>query len=387
MNDVGWTLAGFAALATAVHVITTMIAVRRCRYTGHGIPAPEGVPAITIVRPVRGVEPYDAVTLGSTFELDYPRYEIVFCVADPDDPAIALVDSLIARHPKQPARLLVGEDLGSPNPKLNNIAKGWAAAAHAWIVIADSNVLMPRDYLQRLLLTWRKTVGVVCAPPIGASPEGFWAEVECAFLNTYQARWQYATDTLGYGFCQGKTMLWRRSELDAAGGIAALANEIAEDAAATKVVRQAGRRVRLVDRPFAQPLGRRTAETVWSRQLRWAQLRRQSFPLQFLPEILTGTLPPLLAGGAAAALLDASIPGVTAALLAVWLGCETWLAHAARWHLSWRSPAAWLCRDLLLMAIWVGAWVKRSYSWRGNHVVVLKPAHTPWSSQERPSAG
>ena len=181
-------------------------------------------------------------------------------------------------------------------------------------------------------------------------------------------------------------MLWRRSELDGAGGIAALANEIAEDAAATKVVRQAGRQVRLVDRPFAQPLGRRAAETVWSRQLRWAQLRRQSFPLQFLPEILTGTFPPLLAGGLAAAMLDQSIPGVIGALLVVWLGSEAWLAHAARWHLSWRSPAAWLCRDLLLMAIWLGAWVKRSYSWRGNHVVVLEPAHSPWSTQERPSA-
>ena len=83
-------------------------------------------------------------------------------MALPDDPAIALVESLIARHPEVPARLLIGEDLASPNPKLNNIAKGWAAAAHDWIVIADSNVLMPRDYLQRLLLTWRKSTGVVC---------------------------------------------------------------------------------------------------------------------------------------------------------------------------------------------------------------------------------
>ena len=61
-----------------------------------------------------------------------------------------------------------------------------------------------------------------------------WAEIECAFLNTYQARWQYLVDSLGWGFAQGKTMLWRRADLDAVGGISALAREVAEDAAATR---------------------------------------------------------------------------------------------------------------------------------------------------------
>ena len=69
-------------------------------------------------------------------------------------------------------------------------------------------------------------------------PRGFWAELECAFLNTYQARWQYAADSLGHGFAQGKTMLVRRRDLAQAGGIQALAEEIAEDAAATKLVRR-----------------------------------------------------------------------------------------------------------------------------------------------------
>ena len=104
--------------------------------------------------------------------------------------------------------------------------------------MADSNVLMPRDYLQRLLAGWRPDTGLLCSPPIGCQPDGFWAEVECAFLNTYQARWQYAADTLGLGFAQGKTMLWRRRDLERAGGIQALAEEIAEDAAATKLVRR-----------------------------------------------------------------------------------------------------------------------------------------------------
>ncbi len=121
--------------------------------------------------------------------------------------------------------------------------------------MADSNVLMPRDYLQRLLARLAPDTGLLCAPPIGCLPHGFWAEVECAFLNTYQARWQYAADTVGLGFAQGKTMLWRRADLEQAGGIRALGAEIAEDAAATKVVRRAGRRVRLVDRRLRPAAG------------------------------------------------------------------------------------------------------------------------------------
>ena len=92
-------------------------------------------------------------------------------------------------------------------------------------------------------------------------------------------------------------MLWRRDMLDEAGGIRALASELAEDAAATKVVRRAGLRVRLVDAPFEQPLGYRSAAEMWRRQVRWARLRRTSFKTYFMPEILAGGAWPLLAVG------------------------------------------------------------------------------------------
>jgi ceramide glucosyltransferase len=134
---------------------------------------------------------------------------------------VPVVNRLIAAHPDVRARLIIGKDRISPNPKLNNIVKGWRAAAHDWIVIADSNVLMPRDYIQRLSATWQPDTGLVCSPPVGCLPDGVFAELECAFLNTYQARWQCVADSAGYGFAQGKSMLWRRDLLERAGGIRA----------------------------------------------------------------------------------------------------------------------------------------------------------------------
>ena len=125
--------------------------------------------------------------------------------------------------------------------------------------MADSNVLMPRDYLWRLLAAWRDDTGLVASRPSAAAPAGSGPSSN-AFLNNHQARWQLTADRIGLGFAQGKSMLYRRSIIDGAGGIRALATEPAEDAATTKIVRKAGLRVRLVDALFGQPLGERSAQ-------------------------------------------------------------------------------------------------------------------------------
>jgi ceramide glucosyltransferase len=265
-----------------------------------------------------------------------------------------------------PSRLLVGEDRISANPKLNNCVKGWEAARHDWVILADSNVLMPTDYVAHLKAAWRDNTGLVCSTPVGSRPDGFWSELECAFLNTLQARWQYAGEALGLGFAQGKSMLWYRPFLEARGGIRALGVEIAEDAAATKLVRRAGLRVHLVDSPFEQPLGPRRPGDVWARQLRWARLRRVTFPLFFAPELLTGPAVPALCLGAATAALGGSATFAVGTLLAIWYGAEAALAWRMRWHLSWRMPAAFLVRDLLIPAMWFSAYLTQNVTWRGN---------------------
>lgn len=360
-----WACALFALLAMLLHLVSTLLGIYRFRWKD--APGPlVATPPISVLRPVCGLDAYEEATLRTGFRLDYPNYELILCCADADDPVVAAIRRLMAEHPGVDARLLIGRDDFTLNPKLNNLIKGWRAARYDWVVMADSNVAMPRDYLQSLLLGWQPDTGLLCAPPIGCLPCGFWSEVECAFLNTYQARWQYAADTVGLGFAQGKTMLWRRADLAQAGGIRTLGAEIAEDAAATKVVRRAGKRVRLVDHPFGQPLGWRSAAQVWSRQLRWAKLRRATFPAFFVPEIASSSLMPLLAAGFAAQSADISAAGVIASLAVLWYACEAVLAHAAGWHVGRWSPLAWMMRDLMLPALWVQAWLGKSFSWRGN---------------------
>jgi len=360
----------FCALATAAHLFTIALTIARVRSTKK---APgRARPPVSIVRPVCGIDHYDALTLRSTFHLAHEGYEIIFCAARASDPAVPLVRALMAEYPGTPARLLIGDDRPTSNPKLNNVVKGWQAARHDWIVLADNNVLMPPDYLDDLFASFTPGTGLVCSPPVGSRPTGFSAELECAFLNTYQARWQSASDAVGLGFAQGKSMLWRRDILDDAGGIEALGLEIAEDAAATKIVRARGLSVRLVNRPFEQPLGPRKFRQVWDRQVRWARLRRATFQLFYVPEAFSGSVIPMLAAAVSAPVVGLDPAIAVAGLAAAWFGSEAVLARAAGWHVSLLSPLAWLARDLMLPLLWLEGWSGNTFVWRGNDMSVSK---------------
>jgi hypothetical protein len=237
MSVTVWLLIGYCLIALVLHVASIAALWVRCRRPSSRLGARGRGQVVSVIRPVCGLEDLEQVTLASSFHLTWPETELLFCVASAADPAVPFLQRLIAAHAGANARILIGDNCETANPKLNNLIKGWQAAKGEWIILADSNLTLPPDYVEQLLACFAPDTGLVCAPPIASAPRGFWAEVECGFLNTYQGRWQYAADALGFGFAQGKSMLWRRADLDRVGGIAALGSELAEDAAATKLVR------------------------------------------------------------------------------------------------------------------------------------------------------
>ena len=177
-------------------------------------------PPISLVRPVCGIDNFAELTLGSSFRLDYPDYEIIFCVAQARDPVVPLIRAVdrgasaparAAAHRRRPRQRKsetqqLRQGLERRRARLDRACRFQCADAAAIIST-------------RLMARWDDATGLVCSPPAGSHPHGFWAVVECAILNTYQARWQYTADTIGVGFAQGKTMLWRRDILERAGGI------------------------------------------------------------------------------------------------------------------------------------------------------------------------
>lgn len=367
MSILGFICIAFTAMALAVQMASNGMAVFNCRrrLQRH---VPRSRPPVTIVRPLSGLEQFSLETLASTFSINYPGYEILFCVAQASDPVLPLVRRLVAEHPQKEAHILVGEDAFSANPKLNNIAKGFRHARYEHIVFVDSNVLIPPDYLDQLICRLEDQVGMVTAPPVGYAPLGFWAEVECAFLNSYQARIQYAVDMMGCGFAQGKTLFFRRHDLDN-GGFSQLAEEPAEDAAATKMMRARGQRIRLAG-PFPQLIGMRSSREVWNRQVRWARLRRTSFPWLFAPEVLAGLLPPLASLVAGLSCLGITSPLAIVLFPAAWYAPELFLLRLSGWP---RSLTAMLLRDVMLPLVFVAGCVSSRVEWHGKQIM-LDPA-------------
>ena len=345
--------AGICVSSGGIHALSVGMALPTLRRgRSNACPVPKDAPAVTIVQPLCGVEKFSRETLRSIFALDYPDYEIVFCLASADDPIAPLVRGAIAANPERPARLLIGDDRISANPKLNNVVKGWKAARHDWVIIANFNVLMPADYIQRLLGRWRPNTGIVCAPPIGSRPKSFAAEIECAFLNTYEARWQYAAEAAGFGFAQGKTMLWRRDILETGGGIEALGAEIAEDAASTKLIHAQGFDAHLVCQPFQQPLGARRMKDVWSRPASLGAASARDLSAAFCPRDPDDQTVDDQRGGFRRAGVRDQRLDERRARGAVLVCARSRARFVAGWPMGWRSPPAWIIRDLLLPALW-----------------------------------
>lgn len=350
---------GFCLLMQWAGIGLALLALRR--KPGVGL---RPLPAVTVLRPICGLENFLEETLESTFLADYPTFELIFCATDPADPAVGLVLRIMARHPKVVAKVLTGDAQISGNPKLNNLVKGWKAARYDYILMSDSNVLLPPDALRRCMAEFTPDTGMVSSPPIGVRPDGFWGRVECAFLNTFQAKWQMVSQVLGNGFAQGKMLLWDRKVLEAAGGIEVLGREMAEDVAATKAVRAQGKVVRLPGRFFEQPIGARQGAVVWSRQVRWAKVRRLGFLIYFLPEAVAGAALPVLAllGMIALGTSLWSLP----LILILWYGPEYGLAAAGGWPRAPADIVAWLTRDALLPVLWLAAWCGNTFEWRGT---------------------
>ncbi|MCB1336142.1 MAG: glycosyltransferase [Maritimibacter sp.] len=355
-----------AAIPLGAHLGSAGLAIGR-RHRDSDPQAKPFRPFLSLIRPVKGLDPYDRETLASSFRQDYPEYEVIFCAASADDPACAAVRSLIAAHPRVPAQLLIGEAPISANPKLNNLAKGVAAARSDWLVMTDANLMLAPGYLAGLADAWAPGVGLVSAPALGDRAGNFWGAVECAFLNTSQARWQLAADALGIGFAQGKTLFWNRKVLETGGGLAALGGNMAEDVASTKLVRAQGLKVRLPARLSFQPVGRRRFADVWQRQLRWSRVRRDGFVALFAAEIAQGPALGLLSL-AALGLAGLAPLGLAVAYLALWYGAEIAVAAHLGLRLHARDLFAMLVRDALQPALWIATFARRGFEWRGNEM-------------------
>lgn len=258
----------------------------------------EEAPGVTILRPLKGLDCEMESCLLSAFRQQYAKFEIIFCVESETDPAVDIARALIERWPGVDAKLLVTEgQYYGPNPKINNLALGYAQAKYDLLWVLDSNVWVSKGTLARSVAQFRADarVQVVHHLPLcisttkgGDDEASMGAQLDEMFMLTSHSKFYTAINAVGVAPCVvGKSNMYRRSKLDSAvaraqgkshidkgTGIQRFAQYIAEDNMIAQCIWDAGGRTAMTCDPVVQPLGHVSLRGYWSRRVRWLRVRR-----------------------------------------------------------------------------------------------------------------
>jgi ceramide glucosyltransferase len=327
----------------------------------------EALPPVSVLKPLCGADPSLEECLESFFTQTHPDFQLVFGVERGDDPALAVVSRLRERHPDVAARVVVGGGVVGHNPKVRNLRAMLPHAAHDLVLISDSNVRAPRGYLSAMAAARvaDPSVGIVTNLFVGAGGRGLGSALESVQLGGFCALGVALPSALGDVTVVGKSMLVSRRELDALGGIARVADVLAEDYVLGKVYQHAGRRVAISPVVLDNVLGAAGLAAFWRRHVRWAMMRFHLRPFAYALEPLTS---PLAVLPFAWALLGPWALAWAAATLAVRDVVPSIALKGGR-ELHRPLLFGW-ARELVALAMWAVAPLHRHVSWRGNRVRV-----------------
>ncbi|XP_047505853.1 ceramide glucosyltransferase [Pieris napi] len=280
-----------------IHIMAFSYSKWKLHRTVDRSPPEQPLPGVSILKPLTGVDPNLFSNLETFFTLDYPTYEILFCVENEQDPALMLVNSLIHKYPRVDARYFIGGTRVGVNPKINNMHPAYMAAKHPLILVSDSGIRMREDSLLDMVQHMKEDVAIVHQMPFTWDADGFAAVYEKVYFGTAQARMYLGADFLGINCHVGMSSLVRRCALEEAGGLAAFGEYLAEDFFMAKAVLSRGWRLRVASLPALQNSGSKSIGGMQARLKRWARLRIAMVPTTALLEPLSECLP--LGAGAA----------------------------------------------------------------------------------------
>lgn len=355
-----WLGFGWWSLSSAVHWLSAALA-RRPRRMSVARHRPTD---FSVVAPMNGAADASPIYIAALAELARAGVEVLICVADADDGAVAPTRALWPDAP-----ILIGKD-DTFNPKMNNVRKGLEAASREIVGLCDAGIVIDVDELCRAAAPLSDTMGLVLALKAGDAPGNFAAELERAYIDGHQARFLFAADRLGLAVASGGVTLLTRDTLQRIGNWRGFNRWIADDYSVVRSVRELGLRTCLGEAMVRLPLGPRDWPTVWRRQVRWARtrLRLPVWPL-VLWEPVIGWAAAGAAGAAALMGAGAGAVVVVAGLFvhtAAWLAAEKWFMGGRGLEFGWRAAAAALAREALVPGLMVGALGSRAIYWRGT---------------------
>jgi ceramide glucosyltransferase len=338
------------------------------RNAGEGARPTPATPPVSILKPLKGTDPQMYESFRSHCLQDYPEYELIFGVSDPEDPAIELVERLKREFPQRAIRLVIcRKDLGT-NAKVSNLVQMAPEARYEYLVLSDSDIRVERDYLRQVVprLTDPK-VGIVTCLYRGVASGTLGSRLEALGISTDFCGGVLAACLLeGIRFGLGSTLAFRRGDLKAIGGFEALLDYLADDYEIGNRVVALGREGCLsgvVVETFLPPY---SAREFVAHQLRWARTVRDARRWGYLGILWTFGLPwaVLALLGAQGARWAWFLFGATAIMrfaMALVVGSVV-LRDRRMLQSLWLIPL----RDVVALLVWIISFAGHKVAWRGD---------------------
>jgi ceramide glucosyltransferase len=352
-----------------VYCVLTVVAARRYRDAQPG--QAKGLPHISVLKPLAGVDEGLEDNLRTFFEQDYPAFEILFAVRDAADPAIGVVERLRSQYPATPSRLIVTGEPPYPNAKVYSLDRMLAAAQHDVLVMSDSDIRVTPAMLATIASEFEdQSIGLATCPYRAVPGQGsFWSLLEAIGLNTEFLGGVLVARMLdGMKFALGPTIAARREVLERIGGFDRLKDYLAEDFVMGQLAAQTGAGVILSSCVIEHRIGSQPFRANLRHRLRWCRSTRRSRPWGYTGQLFTNPLPLAL-------LLCAIAPAwwPALAITAAFRAAAAWATAGYVLHDPLTRSRWWLLplQDFFSFGVWLAGYFGNTILWRGRKYYLL----------------
>ena len=346
-------------------------------------------PPVSILKPLKGLDDNLFDNLASFCAQDYPEYEIIFSLQDHNDPAFKVARKIRDKYPEKDISIIAERcDLGL-NPKVNNLMSAYKAAKHEHILISDSNVIVERNYLREMMRHMEdENVGLVSNIIRGTGGRSIGSIFENLHLNSFVMGSVCFLDRFLKMPCVvGKSMLMRKKNLEAIGGLKSVKDVLAEDYIIGKKMQKRGRKVILSNHLINNVNEYWGLKKFINRHTRWGKLRWRLGGIKYISELIGNPvfmafLPVLLWEPSNITISFALLVGSLKVLGDYYLGTiienskldETGKEESSN-PINFMPPFYYLLsplKDLIIGLVWFIPILSNTVVWRGNRYIIGK---------------
>jgi ceramide glucosyltransferase len=280
---------GLLALAGTAYFVLSIVAALRYRAEPQ-VAAPGFTPPVSILKSLKGTDRHMHVAFVSHCVLDYPEYEVLFGVSDPEDPALVVVAQVREQFPHAKVRVIHCPEVLGLNGKVSNLAQMLPQASYEHVIINDSDILVPPDYLLRVMSPFADAkVGMVTTLYRAVAGRTLGSKIEALGLSTDFAGGVLLARAMegGIRFGLGATMATTKTVLEKIGGLAQLADYLGDDYELGARTAAHGYTVTLAEPVVETALPDYTFHAFWLHQIRWARNVKDRRPGQYFGLIVT----------------------------------------------------------------------------------------------------